>query len=76
MKLMPCDRYKELEIKERTARDRFTQYYYKENQHLWGVSKTAAARIAKEEENKMVALRNEMFNHRRSCPLCREGQKP
>jgi hypothetical protein len=68
---MPCDMYKDLQIKEQSARERFSQYAYKQNEHLWGVSKTAAARIAKDEKNNMTALRNEMDNHRRSCAACR-----
>jgi hypothetical protein len=71
---MPCDKYKELEIKERSAREPFAQFAYKQNQHLWDVSKTAAARIAKEEQENITALRNEMFNHRRGCSVCREDR--
>jgi hypothetical protein len=74
MKLMPCDKYKDLEVRERSVRGRFAQYTYKQNEHLWGVSKTAAARIAKEEKRNMVALQNEMFTHRRSCAVCRVDQ--
>ncbi len=54
-----------LKIREQSARERFAQYAYKQNEHLRGVSKTAAARIAKEEKANMGALQNEMFNHRR-----------
>ena len=67
---MPCEEYKDLEIRERSARERFAQFAYTQNQHLWGVSKTTAARIAEDERKNMAALRNEMFNHRQSCPVC------
>jgi hypothetical protein len=67
---MACQKLHDLKLSERSARDRFAQYAYEQNKHLWGVSKTQAARIAKEEQARTVELTNEIDAHRAHCDVC------
>jgi hypothetical protein len=70
---MPCEQYRELERKHKSAMSRFSQFAYTANKHLWGVSERERKRIVKEEKENMTKYSQLMFSHRQGCEECKKS---